>query len=189
MKTLAAGIVAAVIVTSCSVEKRHYTSGYSVQWNSKKSNVSVTEASYVAKQTPKTENKKATENKTIIAQAPVEQVAVNSKTVNKTLVASVNKTVYTKTTAKVTSFENTIASNNAKIVEKVAAPAKAPVKGEGADIPVWAYILLAIFIPFVAVGLATDWSISVLWNILWSLLCGIPGIIHAFIILKRTGHL
>ncbi len=187
MKTLAAGIVATLVITSCSLEKRHYTSGYSVQWNSKKANVSATEASYVAKQTPKTEAKKVTENKTV-AQAPVEQVATNNNTVTKTLVASVNKAVYTTTASKTTSFENTVANNNAKIVAKVATAntAKKAAKGDGADLPVALYIILAIIIPWVAVGLATNWGIETLWNFLWCFLC-IAGIIHAFIILKRKG--
>jgi uncharacterized membrane protein YqaE (UPF0057 family) len=42
--------------------------------------------------------------------------------------------------------------------------------------------LLAIFIPPVAVGLVTDWAVTpTVSNLLWCLLCGIPGIIHAFI--------
>jgi uncharacterized membrane protein YqaE (UPF0057 family) len=47
------------------------------------------------------------------------------------------------------------------------------------------YIVLAIFIPFVAVGIATDWKGSD-WVIalLLSLLCGIPGIIYALIKMK-----
>ncbi len=50
------------------------------------------------------------------------------------------------------------------------------------------YILLCIFIPFVAVGLATDWEVKdVVINVLLCLLCGIPGIIHAFIVCNREG--
>lgn len=50
------------------------------------------------------------------------------------------------------------------------------------------YILLAILIPFVAVGLATSWNVKdVLISILLSFLCWIPGIIHAFIVCKREG--
>jgi len=46
-------------------------------------------------------------------------------------------------------------------------------------------IVLAIFIPFLAVGLKTDWSISVLWNLLWCCLGVLPGIIHALIIVTK----
>lgn len=48
------------------------------------------------------------------------------------------------------------------------------------------YVILCIFIPFVAVGLATDWDTKdVVINLLLCCLCGIPGIIHAFIVCKR----
>lgn len=47
------------------------------------------------------------------------------------------------------------------------------------------YIILAIFIPFLAVGLATNWEGSDwLWALLLSFLCGIPGIIYALIKMK-----
>lgn len=47
------------------------------------------------------------------------------------------------------------------------------------------YIILAILIPFVAVGLATDWEGNDwLIALLLSLLCGIPGIIYALIKMK-----
>lgn len=46
--------------------------------------------------------------------------------------------------------------------------------------------LLAIFIPFVAVGLVTDWETdTVLISLLLSLLCYIPGVIHAFITIGK----
>jgi uncharacterized membrane protein YqaE (UPF0057 family) len=55
------------------------------------------------------------------------------------------------------------------------------------DVPVGLLYALCFFIPFVAVGIVTDWDISsVLINILWTALCGIPGIIHALIIVGRN---
>ncbi len=45
--------------------------------------------------------------------------------------------------------------------------------------------ILALFIPWLAVGLYTGWGIEVLYNVLWSFLFGLPGIIHAFIVLSR----
>jgi uncharacterized membrane protein YqaE (UPF0057 family) len=55
------------------------------------------------------------------------------------------------------------------------------------DVPIGLLYVLCFFIPFVAVGLATDWDITtVLINILWTALCGIPGIIHAFIVVSRN---
>ncbi len=49
------------------------------------------------------------------------------------------------------------------------------------------YYVLAFFIPFLAVGLVTDWDVKqVVINILLCCLCGIPGIIHAFIVVSRN---
>jgi uncharacterized membrane protein YqaE (UPF0057 family) len=51
----------------------------------------------------------------------------------------------------------------------------------------WMYVL-CLFIPWLAVGLVTDWDVkTVVINLLWTLLCGVPGIIHAFIIVNREG--
>lgn len=45
--------------------------------------------------------------------------------------------------------------------------------------------LFAIILPFVAVGIVTDWDLTVvLINILLMFLCVIPGIIHAFITIR-----
>lgn len=49
------------------------------------------------------------------------------------------------------------------------------------------YYILAFFIPFLAVGLVTDWDVKqVIINILLTMLCGIPGVIHAFIVVSRN---
>lgn len=48
------------------------------------------------------------------------------------------------------------------------------------------YIILAIFIPFVAVGLATDWQgKDWLIALLLSFLCGLPGIIYALVKMNK----
>jgi uncharacterized membrane protein YqaE (UPF0057 family) len=55
------------------------------------------------------------------------------------------------------------------------------------DVPVGLLYVLCFFFPFIAVGIVTDWDIStVLINLLWTLLCGIPGVIHALIIVSRN---
>jgi len=45
--------------------------------------------------------------------------------------------------------------------------------------------VLCIFIPFLAVGLKTDWGKEVLFNILWTILGVLPAISHAFIVCSR----
>ncbi len=45
--------------------------------------------------------------------------------------------------------------------------------------------ILAIFIPPLAVGLYTDWGMETLYNLVWTFVGGVPGIIHAFIVFGR----
>jgi uncharacterized membrane protein YqaE (UPF0057 family) len=60
-------------------------------------------------------------------------------------------------------------------------------KTSGGDVPTWALYLLCFLIPPIAVGFATNWDINkVLINILWCLLCGLPGLIHALIIVSKS---
>jgi uncharacterized membrane protein YqaE (UPF0057 family) len=50
------------------------------------------------------------------------------------------------------------------------------------------FIILCFVLPPVAVGLATDWETSpVIISILLTMLCGLPGIIHAFIVCSEEG--
>jgi uncharacterized membrane protein YqaE (UPF0057 family) len=53
-------------------------------------------------------------------------------------------------------------------------------------VPMLLIYLLCFFLPPVAVGLVTDWDTEiVIYNLLWTILCGFPGIIHALIIVGR----
>ena len=74
----------------------------------------------------------------------------------------------------------------AKKMQKKAAAEMKSGKGHSApDLDKGTYIILAILIPFVAVGLATDWEgKDWLVCLLLSCLCGIPGIIYALIKMK-----
>lgn len=47
--------------------------------------------------------------------------------------------------------------------------------------------VLAVLIPFLAVGIVTNWDIGqVILNLVLCLLCGIPGIIHAIIVVRNN---
>lgn len=55
------------------------------------------------------------------------------------------------------------------------------------DVPIGLLYLLCFIIPWVAVGFATNWDIKiVIYNILWSFLFGLPGIIHAIIVVRNN---
>ncbi len=46
------------------------------------------------------------------------------------------------------------------------------------------YILAVIYSPL-AVGIQTHWGMPTLYNVLWWFLGGVPGMVHAFIVLGR----
>jgi uncharacterized membrane protein YqaE (UPF0057 family)/cell division protein ZapA (FtsZ GTPase activity inhibitor) len=200
-KVLLLSVSAMFLIASCTVEKRLYRNGFNVQWQAmngiskKDKNVEV--------ETPADEMLVA---KTILAPktivktteayvAPVQE----SNSVEQTLdVASVSvapvSAELNQVTAKVTGIAAQTISNqhkNHQAVKKAKQEVKALKKEmkqeKSDDVPVGLLYVLCFFIPFVAVGLATDWDITtVLINILWTMLCGIPGIIHAFIIVGRN---
>jgi uncharacterized membrane protein YqaE (UPF0057 family) len=90
-------------------------------------------------------------------------------------------------TGKKMSFKEKVAFKIAKMKMKKAQK-KVVASMESADglaapgIDKGVYIILAIFIPFLAVGLATDWQGSD-WIValLLTFLCGLPGVIYALI--------
>ena len=45
--------------------------------------------------------------------------------------------------------------------------------------------ILAVIAPPIAVGIYTSWGMPTLYNVLWTLLGWLPGVIHAFIVLGR----
>lgn len=90
---------------------------------------------------------------------------------------------YKKITGEKLGLKRTVALKMAQ--HKFKKEIKRGLGGSPDDLDKTLYIVLAILIPFVAVGIATDWEGNN-WIIalLLSLLCGIPGIIYALIKMK-----
>ena len=205
-KLLLAVLVVGFAISSCSIEKRLHQKGFNVEWNKnlgslkkdkkqKQDFVSSEEAEEIAVVSPKTIKAPAVNSNNIL----VDEVTLNesnevsvlgdknttnelnsqeNETINTTKIEKVKKAILaTKaSSSKKVSIDNkTIAST--KIVKK--ALNNGPSTG--------LLYVLCFFIPFLAVGLATDWDTNaVLINILWTLLCGIPGIIHAIIVVGKN---
>lgn len=133
-----------------------------------------------------------------------EVVIANNETANIT-VASANDNVFmVESTVETPSFENAIVEKaeiaadtktvknvksnkeNETVISKSVLKKIVNKTKKGGDIPTGLLYVLAFFIPWLAVGLVTDWDIkTVVINLLWTCLCGIPGIIHAFIVVAR----
>lgn len=58
-------------------------------------------------------------------------------------------------------------------------------KKAGEEIPMVLLYVLAVLLPWLAVGLYTNWGIETVWAVLLWLCFWIPGIIYAFYILLR----
>ncbi len=202
-KLLLAVLVVGFTISSCSIEKRLHQKGFNVEWNKnlgslkkdKKekqdfvSSEAVEEIAVVSNKTTKASsvnNNSAisvdgvTLNESNDASVFVEDNTTNevnsevSSVVNNTKTEKVNSSSKASSSKEVASNKT---MNSTKIVKK--ALKNGPSTG--------LLYVLCFFIPFLAVGLATDWDVkTVVINILWTFLCGIPGIIHAIIIVGRN---
>jgi uncharacterized membrane protein YqaE (UPF0057 family) len=176
-------IAFAITFNSCTMEKRHYRNGYYIDRNNHKE-VTATPS---AKQAVAVENAaivETTQATAPVISAPAEQGVMfqpasaneTSKPVvsNKTIAAKL-KTSTSATTVK-ESARPSIAQS--KVAKKANHPTQAPEKG--------LLIVLAILIPWLAVGLVTDWDAKTLIiNLLLCLTC-IGGIIHAIIVVNKN---
>lgn len=182
--TLAAAIVlSAILVTSCSIEKRHYRNGFYVNWN--KSNDNITLAAN-EKQTVGAPNETvANSQQENFVETTTAVQDVNEKDVDLTINGNKNELSVTgadqTTVAAPGVKENTVVANK-QILKK----AQKQAQKSGGDVPKGLLIVLCFLLPWLAVGLATDWDVkAVIINLLWSLTC-IGGIIHALIVVNRN---
>ena len=206
-KLLLAFLVVGFAISSCSIERRLHQKGFNVEWNKnlsslkkdkkeKQDYVSSEAVEEIAVVSPKTIKAPSVSSSSAISvdgvslnesiEAPVfvedntsnEVNSQESSVVINTKIEKVNKAISAPkaSSSKEVAIDNkTIAST--KIVKK------ALKNGPSTTL----LYVLCFFIPFLAVGLATDWDTNtVLINLLWTLLCGIPGVIHAIIIVGRN---
>jgi len=201
-KLLLAVLVVGFAISSCSIEKRLHQKGFNVEWNKnlgslkkdKKekqdfvSSEAVEDIAVVSSKTTKAPSVNisavsvdgVTLNESNEASVFVEDNTTNEVNSQVSSVVSNTKTAKANSSSKASSSKEVASNktmNSTKIVKKA----------NNKDVSKGLLYLLCFFIPWVAVGLATDWDIkTVVINILWTFLCGIPGIIHAIIIVGRN---
>ena len=187
------------LVASCTVEKRVYRNGFNVQWHAmnghskKDKNMeisSVEEVETVAKVviSPKDNSKTASvyemPTQEVITVAQNDEASIQSKSIGTTA-----PVVNVKGMADQTISVNQNIKDAKQISKQEIKALKKAVKSQkkSDDVPIGLLYVLCFFVPFIVVGIVTDWDIpSVLINLLWTLLCGIPGVIHALIIVSRN---
>lgn len=199
---LVAGFVTTMFLDSCSIQQRYHRKGLTVSWkntsiHSKKDKnvksevvVNEIETSEVA-ENRQVEIPKITENKSIIVTTNADSFKETSTETQVVSPEKIDEVQSPKTNTSATTLEE---QKNVVSKSKVQKETIKSIKKEhkkstssGSDVPFVLLIILCFVIPPLAVWFATggDWT-PVLWNIVWCVLCGFPGIIHALIHVSRN---
>jgi uncharacterized membrane protein YqaE (UPF0057 family) len=176
------GVLAlSVIYTSCSIEKRHHLNGYYISWNHKteKATEQKVEPKEAAAITPVAENKTvevAEQNAVENNIAPQVSEAVTTPSGNevrntaKNIIADVNKSEVKQAAPAVIKQANKSKAANSS------APSSEP--------DTVLLVILAILIPPLAMYLYEgSWTSRCTVNLILTLLCGLPGVIHALVVI------
>ncbi|MBI3510778.1 MAG: YqaE/Pmp3 family membrane protein [Bacteroidetes bacterium] len=175
----AALVMAAFMFNSCSMEKRQYMKGYHVEWNHNKE---IT--------TTNNNNNDVAKQVGVLPSQTANTVAANE---NQSAVATVANAARVAPVVKKNAVANiipAIASHKAVNAAPSAVVKKAPTKSKSAGHggpSKGLLIVLAIFIPWLAVGLATDWDVKkVIICVLLGFLFCLPGIIYAIVVVNKN---
>lgn len=175
-------LISLIGISSCTMEKRHYQSGYYIDWKNSAKNTAV--------ERTKTDNLEKINSKTI-DQSPFsastnEDIILNSskisdvstiKTEQKVNEVKASDKAQTKLTLK----------DKIKVVKAVNKMKKAAKRSDADGIPTVLLFVLAVLLPPLAVGLVTDWDLEqTLISLGLTILCWLPGIIHAIIVVDRN---
>jgi uncharacterized membrane protein YqaE (UPF0057 family) len=187
------------LVASCTVEKRVYRNGFNVQWHAmnghskKEKNTEITsieEVETIAKVviSPKDNKKTASvyemPTQEVITVAQNDEASIQSNSIS-TTAPVVNVKGMADQTISVNQQNKEVKQISKQKMKALKKAVKSQKKSD--DVPIGLLYVLCFFVPFIVVGIVTDWDIpSVLINLLWTLLCGIPGVIHALIIVSRN---
>ena len=181
------------VVNNSFIQKRKYNKGFFISKRSKASVASlekqtspdqkISESIAKVKANRGHDNPETTDNNALAAtnNVPVIIAKPSSKKDEKPVVHS------EKVVVPVITKED-IKTHN-KILKQIGKSRKAVKKANGWNLSddKILYIILAILIPWLAVGLVTDWDLEkVLINLLLCFLCYVPGVIHAIIIVNRN---
>jgi len=206
-KLLLALLVVGFAISSCSIEKRLHQKGFNVEWNKnlgslkkdkkqKQDFVSSEVEEEIAVVSTKTIKAPSVNNNNSIS---VDAVTLNES--NETSVV-VEENTYNEVdsqeseainTTKIEKVKKAIRAPKASSSKEVAsakktmASTKLVKKALKDDVPIILLYVLCFFIPFLAVGLATDWDVTaVVINLLLCFLFWLPGVIHALIVVGRN---
>ena len=175
-------LISLISISSCTMEKRHYQSGYYIDWKTNAKNTAAVNVSTsdIERVNPKSMDQSqfsaATNEEIILTETKIaESSNHNSKKGNSEIKES------RKSDTKI-SVKDKIKA--AKAINKLKKAAK---RGDADGIPTVVLFILAVLLPPIAVGLVTDWDLEqTLINVGLTFLCWLPGIVHAIIVVSRA---
>jgi uncharacterized membrane protein YqaE (UPF0057 family) len=199
---LVVAFMSTLILDSCTVQKRYHRKGFNINWNhtsiggkkdkNKFSYESVDAELAEEKESKATENVIKNEVSTysnestsdfastsdeisVVASLPTENKLITKNQSNEINVfAPVNESKEVKVSNK--KFKGTIAEMKVKKFQE-----------KGSSLETWVYLLLILLVPFgttIAMYLYEgSWTGRVTTNLILTLLCGLPGLIHALVII------
>jgi len=187
-----------LLLYSCSVQKRYHRKGFTVNWNN--ASVKMNKNRKVVHSESIQEdiivsNSKKTEKLTKTYQAPAKNYIVhNDKSHPSAIDLSLNNSE-AKIRDKISNKETSTRELSKKEVKSTRKDTKAIIKAikkeqkkQGSNTDIALLLILAIFIPVIGPPFAVYfyegyWSDRCTVNLLLSLLCFIPGMIHALIVI------
>jgi len=178
--------LAITLIASCTVQKRVHNSGYHVQW---KGGYSPAEKNEFESNADEKEENSITSD---VKNNEVKEILSANSSMKNTNEETINVSTFEKKEVenKIIKINHTTASKaktystKSNVLSKAKTLKKATKKSKKDDDTILLYIL-CFLIPPIAVGLATNWDEKTLIiNIILTLLCGIPGIIHALIVVS-----
>ena len=175
-------LISFIGISSCTLEKRHYQSGYYIDW---KNNVKNTAAERVIPLDLEKINAKTINPSQFSASTNEDIILTTSKNSEVSIIKSEKNISDVKASEKAQS--KLTVKDKIKVVKAVNKMKKAAKRGDADGIPTVLLFVLAVLLPPLAVGLVTDWDLEqTLISLGLTILCWLPGIIHAIIVVDRN---
>jgi uncharacterized membrane protein YqaE (UPF0057 family) len=183
----------ALLITSCTVEKRHYTDGYHVEWHNKAGKNKKVDYKEESTATATQQTNQQQEAVAVVTEqsAPAQQVenvpVVSSEKLNveKESISREEKQALRQSIREHKAMARSISRETRNDSEVLGATNFSNSQiSEASEPDKVLLIILAILIPPLALYLYEgEWTNRVLLNLILSILCWIPGLIHALVII------
>jgi len=182
------------VVSNGFLQKRKYNKGFhknvrkNIKSNEKDQEELVLEVETV-NPTKEVKIKNPTTNKVDIALlvASMNESNLVEKNTNNSIIKTERASEFITEVTNEDKHVNVLKNSSKKLVNPIFKNSNTSSVSNTQDFNVLLLYILCFFIPFLAVGIATDWNIgTVLINLLLCLLFFLPGIIHALIVVSRN---